>query len=74
MPAEEPKRALGGISTFQQAEGMRHLAALSAGWGLVAPEVAAPSGDGASGPALSATAADKLAAWVLRQASISGTG
>jgi hypothetical protein len=74
MPAAEPRRALGGISAFQQAEGMRQLAVLSAGWGLATPEPVAPSGDGASAPAPAGTAADKLAAWILRQADVSGTG
>ncbi len=74
MPTEEPRRALGGISAFQQAEGMRQLAVLSAGWGLATPEPVAPSGDGASAPAPAGTAADKLAAWILRQADVSGTG
>jgi hypothetical protein len=74
MPTEEPKRPLGGISAFQQAEGLRHLQALAAGWGLSTPEAAVPSGDGASAPAPSTSAADTLAAWILRQANISGTG
>ncbi len=74
MPTEEPKRALGNLSVFQQTEAMRHLAALAAGWGLGAPQPTAPSGDGASAPAPAASAADNLAAWILRQADISGTG
>jgi len=74
MPTEEPRRTLGSISAFQQAEAMRHLADLSAGWGLSAHETAVPSGDGSSGPVPAATAADKLAAWILRQADMSGTG
>jgi hypothetical protein len=74
MPTERPKRPLGGISAFQQVEGLRHLEALAAGWGLSAPETAVPSGDGASAPAPAASAADTLAAWILRQADISGTG
>lgn len=74
MPSDEPRRALGSISAFQQTEGMRQLAALSSGWGLGAPEAEVPSGDGAAGPVPAASAADKLAAWVLRQADISGTG
>ena len=73
MPGEEPRRPLGGISVFQQVEGLRHLEALAAGWGLSAP-MAAASGDGASAPASPASAADTLAAWILRQADISGTG
>lgn len=74
MPTEEPKRPLGSLSVFQQTEAMRHLAALAAGWGLSAPETTAPSGDGASAPAPAASAADNLAAWILRQADISGMG
>ena len=74
MPTEEPTRPLGGISAFQQTEGMRQLAALAAGWGLSAPATTSPSGDGATAPAPAASAADTLAAWILRQADISGTG
>jgi hypothetical protein len=73
MPVDEPRRALGAVSAFQQVEGMRHLAALAAGWGLSAAEAAAPAGDGATAPA-PASAADTLAAWILRQADLSGTG
>ena len=61
MPSEEPRRALGSISVFQQAEEMRQLAALSSGWGLGAPELDSPSGDGASGPAPQASAAASFA-------------
>ena len=74
LPTEEPKRPLGGISAFQQVEGLRHLQALAAGWGLSAPDAGGPAGDGASAPAPPASAADTLAAWILRQADISGTG
>jgi hypothetical protein len=74
MPTEEPRRALGGLSASQQTEAMRHLATLAAGWGLSAPETTAPSGDGATAPAPGASAADTLAAWILRQADIAGTG
>ena len=73
MPTEEPRRPLGGISAFQQAEGMRQLAVLSAGWGLATPEPVIPSRDGASAPPPAGTPADKLAAWILRQADVSGT-
>ena len=52
---------------------MRHLKSLAAGWGLGASEAAPVSGDGAEGPA-PATAADMLAAWILRQADLQGTG
>ena len=73
MPEDEPKRALGRVSVYQQAEGLRHLASLAAGWGLAAAPAAAPSGDGAAAPAAS-TAADTLAAWILRQADLPETG
>jgi hypothetical protein len=74
MPASEPKRALGGISAFQQTEAMRHLAALAAGWGPATTQVVAPSGDGATAPLPMASAADTLAAWILRQADMPSTG
>ena len=74
MPANEPKRALGSISAFQQTEAMRHLAALAAGSGSGTTQVVAPSGDGATAPLPSASAADTLAAWILRQADMPGTG
>ena len=71
MPETEPKRALGGISAFQQALGMRQLVALSARWGPEAPAQQAGSGDGAN-PIPAGSSADKLAAWILRQADLSG--
>jgi hypothetical protein len=73
MPDEEPKRPIGTVSAFQQVDAMRHLASLASGWGLGASEAAAASGDGADGPAPT-TAADMLAAWILRQADLQGTG
>jgi hypothetical protein len=72
VPESEPKRPLGGISVFQQVQGMRQLAALSAGWGLATPEPGAPAGDGAGAPVPAGSAADRLAAWILRQADLSG--
>jgi hypothetical protein len=74
MPPSEPKRALGGISVFQQTEAMRHLAALAAGGTSGTVRVADPSGDGATASVPAASAADSLAAWILRQADMPGTG
>lgn len=74
MSADEPKRALGRISAFQQSEAMRHLAAMARGGTMSAPAAGAPSGDGATAPAPTASAADTLAAWILRQADIPGSG
>ena len=74
MPEAEPKRALGTISVRQQTEALRHLSALAAGWGLTTPEAKGPSGDGATAPVSEASAADSLAAWILRQADIPGRG
>ena len=74
MPASEPKRALGSISAFQQTEAMRHLTALAASWVGGATPVVAPSGDGATAPLPAGTAADTLAAWILRQANMPVTG
>lgn len=74
MPDGEPRHALGTISVFQQAEALRHLAAMASGGGLGPAAAVAPSEDGAAAPAPAASAADTLAAWILRQAHISGTG
>ena len=63
MPDEEPRRPLGRISVFQQAEELRQLRLLAAGGagpGLASESVAAT--DGAP-----ATDADVLAAWILSQ-------
>jgi hypothetical protein len=72
MPETEPKRALGGISAFRLAQGMRQLAALSATLIPAAPEPGDPAGDGATAPVPTESATDKLAAWILRQADLSG--
>lgn len=74
MPAGEPKRPLGNISAFQQTEALRHLAALAAGWSPGTTQVVAPSGDGATAPLAVASAADTLAAWILRQADMPASG
>ena len=74
MPETAPKKALGGISAFQQAEGIRQLTALAAGWGLTPVEPGTPAGDGATSPGATGSPADRLAAWILRQADLSGLG
>lgn len=74
MPEQEPKRALGHLSAFQQAEGMRHLTTLATGWGLASANGAEASPAGSAGQVPATAAADKLAAWILRQADVPGTG
>ncbi len=85
IPEEEPKRGLGQISAFQQAEELGLLAALAAsaaetGGGPGAATGAGPAGAaGTSGPAAGIEAVpqrptepvDKLAAWLLKQADLS---
>ena len=62
IPEEEPKRAVGQISAFQQAEELRQLRVLAG----AAPAVsAAVNGSGVEGAG--ATDADVLAAWILKQ-------
>jgi hypothetical protein len=65
VPEGSPKRALGGISAFRQAEDLRQLRSLAA---ASAPTVVMPSPDGEARRA-PATDADLLAAWILHQAS-----
>jgi hypothetical protein len=63
LPAEAPKRSLGGMSAAQQAEDL----ALLRQWaqaGAPAPAAGAPTAN--------ATPADKLAAWLLSQADLKG--
>jgi hypothetical protein len=84
IPEEEPKRALGQISAFQQAEELGLLAALAAS----AAETGGPDATTGAGPAGTAGATssaagaedalqrpaepvDKLAAWLLKQADLS---
>lgn len=74
MPDSEPRRSIGGISVFQQVQGMRQLAALAGGRAPAKLEPGSPAGDGASAPAPAGSPADKLAAWILRQADLSGPG
>lgn len=69
MSEGKPKRTLGRISAFQQAEELHLLESLAGAWSGAAPE-AAPSRDGGAPVA----AADRLAAWILRQSGASGTG
>jgi hypothetical protein len=74
MVESEPRRALGGISAFRQAEDLRRLEVLTAGWGLAASPPPHPSADGGAQAVNGETAADKLAAWILRQSDLPGMG
>ncbi len=88
IPKEEPKRGLGQISAFQQAEELGLLAALAASTTDTAggPGPAAETGAaGTAGAPVSAAGAevpqqqpaepvDKLAAWLLKQADLSDLG
>jgi hypothetical protein len=65
LPDGEPKRAVGTISAFRQAEELRQLRSLAAS---PAPVVPTSSPDGEA-PAAPTTDADLLAAWILHQAS-----
>jgi hypothetical protein len=66
VPEEEPRRAIGRISTFQQAEELRQLRALAGAGGSIARS----AGDGGAAPdGTPATDADVLAAWILGQGS-----
>lgn len=65
LPDAEPKRALGGISAFRQAEELRQLRSLAA---APASAFVMPSQDGEAREA-PATDADLLAAWILHQSS-----
>lgn len=84
IPEGEPKKKLGQISAFQQAEELGLLAALAASAAEAGAVGAAPPGAGPGGaadsPGSAAAAAaaqrpaepvDKLAAWLLRQADLS---
>jgi len=63
VPEEDPKRSLGRISAFQQAEELRLLRVLTG-----ATRSVGAGGDGAAGAdAAPATDADVLAAWILGQ-------
>ncbi len=64
LPDEEPRRAIEGISAFQQGEELRQLRSLAAGGAVT---VVTAEGD-VSMPAAPATDADLLAAWILQQA------
>lgn len=81
LPDEEPGKALGQISAFQQAEELRLLRALATGEPAAAstaavgsaPTASAASGDGASPappPGGPTESVDVLAAWLLRQADL----
>ncbi|MGD2123142.1 MAG: hypothetical protein PVJ76_15420 [Gemmatimonadota bacterium] len=67
LPEKEPKRALGGISVFQQVEELRQLAALTASVEAT-PAVGAEAGS--ERPAMDD--AGQLASWLIHQANFSG--
>ena len=80
MPEEEPRRALGSISAFQQTEELRHLAALAsrptaaaagAAAAGAAPGIGAPAAAAAQDGTAPMGPANKLAAWLLSQADLS---
>lgn len=69
IPDKEPRKALGNISAFQQAEELRQLASLAAS--VQAPEVPVETdgkGKGVEGPEMDE--AGQLAAWLIHQAKI----
>jgi hypothetical protein len=72
MTESEPKRALGSISAAQQTEEMRQLAALAGVRDLTTPDTS-PSPDGGAPLPPAEAAADRLAAWILRQSDLTGT-
>jgi hypothetical protein len=65
LPAKEPRRALGTISAFQQAEELRQLAALAS-----PVEPAAPRNGGKPAEGLEMDEAGQLAAWLIHQAKL----
>ena len=65
LPEKEPRKAIGGISAFQQAEELRQLAALATS--VQAPAAAAEK-PAAVGPEMDE--AGQLAAWLIHQAKI----
>lgn len=71
VPEEDPRSSLGHLSVFQQVEDLRQLRALArcASVGYVGSETPAETGAAAD-----ESAADRLAAWILRQADLSGLG
>lgn len=64
LPDEPPRKAVGGVTVFRQAEDLGQLRRLLE-WQAVGPAAAAEGG--AAEPV---TTADKLAAWLLRQAQL----
>jgi hypothetical protein len=67
LPEQEPRRALGAISAFQQVEELRQLASLTAR--VEAAAVASPQA-GNGGPVMDE--AGQLASWLIHQANFSG--
>ena len=67
LPEKEPRRALGSISAFQQAEDLRQLASLTASFEAVeSASVEAGTGE----PVMDE--AGQLASWLIHQANFSG--
>jgi len=66
LPEKEPRKAIGGISAFQQAEELRQLSALAAS--IQAPAAAAGENAAVAGPEMDQ--AGQLAAWLIHQAKI----
>ncbi len=65
LPEKEPRRALGAISAFQQAEELRHLASLA---GAVEATVVAEVEEGSANAAMDEPG--QLAAWLIHQANL----
>ncbi len=68
LPEQEPKRALGAISAFQQAEEFRQLASLAAAGADAVVAAVADAGSGA--PVMDE--AGQLASWLIHQANFAG--
>jgi hypothetical protein len=71
LPDRAPRRALGGLSAAQQAEELLLLQSLAAPPAGAPASAGPPSGLGAPAPA---DPAERLAAWLLRQADLSNLG
>ena len=67
LPENEPKRAIGGISAFQQVEEFRQLASLAAS---VQPVAVVEGEPGTTAPEMDE--AGQLASWLIHQANSAG--
>lgn len=70
LPAEAPRRPVGSFGVFQQAEELRQLAALATGGAALEAVTRTPANGNGHGAPAPATPADKLAAWLLKQAKL----